>query len=38
MRNAITQRIKIMIPIGAMRQPGKPHVSHAETGGSASAC
>jgi hypothetical protein len=33
MRNAIAQRTITMIPIGAMQQPEKPHVSHAETGG-----
>ena len=32
MRNATAQRASTMIPIGAMQQPSKPHVSHAETG------
>jgi hypothetical protein len=33
MRNAIAQRVNIMIPDRAMRQPFTPHVSHAEIGG-----
>ena len=32
MRNTIAQRLDTMIPIGALRKPSKPHVSHAETG------
>jgi len=35
MRNANAQRTFTMVPIGAMQQPWKPHVSHAETGGGA---
>jgi hypothetical protein len=35
MRNAIAQRTITMILIGAMQQPWKPHVSHAETAGDA---
>jgi hypothetical protein len=33
MRNANSQRVDIMIPDRAMRQPFTPHVSHAEIGG-----
>jgi hypothetical protein len=33
MRNANAQRPGIMSRVGAMRQPGEPHVSHAITGG-----
>src|SRR5580698_11553027 len=33
MRNANAQRGDTMIPDGAMRQPSKSHVSHAESGG-----
>src|SRR6185437_1958570 len=33
MRNANAQRTNTMIPDGAMRQPSKSHVSHAESGG-----
>ena len=33
MRDTIAQRVNTMIPIGALRKPSKPHVSHAETGG-----
>ena len=33
MRNANAQRANTMIRVGALRQPPKPHVSHAETGG-----
>ena len=32
MRDTIAQRVSTMIPIGALRKPSKPHVSHAETG------
>src|SRR5437763_2663885 len=32
MRDTIAQRVGSMIPIGALRKPSKPHVSHAETG------
>ena len=32
MRDAIAQRASTMIPIGALQQPSKPHVRHAETG------
>jgi hypothetical protein len=35
MRNANAQRMITMIPIDAMQQPWKPHVSHAETAGNA---
>jgi len=34
MRDTNAQRGNTMIPIGAMRQPPEPHVSHAETEGS----
>ena len=37
MRNANSQRSDIMIRAGALQQPPTPHVSHAETGGSANA-
>lgn len=33
MRNTNAQRTITMILIGAMQQPWKPHVSHAETAG-----
>ena len=33
MRNANAQRTNIMIPVGALRQPFTPHVSHAEIAG-----
>ncbi len=33
MRNANAQRGDTMIPVSALRQPSKPHVSHAETRG-----
>ena len=33
MRNANAQRANIMIRVGALQQPLKPHVSHAEIGG-----
>ena len=33
MRNANAQRGNTMIPVGALQQPPKPHVRHAETGG-----
>ena len=33
MRNANAQHTNTMIPIDAMQQPRKPHVSHAETEG-----
>jgi hypothetical protein len=32
MRDTIAQRASTMIPIGGLRKPSKPHVSHAETG------
>jgi hypothetical protein len=32
MRDTIAQRVNTMIPIGGLRKPSKPHVSHAETG------
>jgi hypothetical protein len=34
MRNANAQRVCIIVPSRALRQPSTPHVSHAETGGS----
>lgn len=34
MRDATAQRVSTMIPIGALQQPSKPHVSHAESGAS----
>jgi hypothetical protein len=37
MRNTNAQCTVTMIPIGAMQQLWKPHVSHAETAGDASA-
>jgi hypothetical protein len=33
MRNANAQRRSIMIRVGALQQPLRPHVSHAEIGG-----
>jgi hypothetical protein len=33
MRNANAQRANTMIPSSALRQPLRPHVSHAEIGG-----
>jgi hypothetical protein len=32
MRDANAQRVSTMIPNGTMRQPGEPHVRHAESG------
>ena len=32
MRDTIAQRASTMIPIGALQQPSKPHVRHAESG------
>jgi hypothetical protein len=37
MRNANAQRENIMSRLGALHQPQKPHVSHAETGGAGGA-
>jgi hypothetical protein len=34
MRDATAQRENTMIPINALQQPSKPHVSHAEIGAS----
>ncbi len=34
MRDATAQRVNTMIPIDAMQQLSRSHVSHAETGGS----
>ncbi|PAY07088.1 hypothetical protein CK489_14835 [Bradyrhizobium sp. UFLA03-84] len=35
MRDATAQHVNTMIPIDGMQQLSRPHVSHAETGGSA---
>lgn len=35
MRDATAQRVNTMIPIDAVQQLSRSHVSHAETGGSA---